>query len=391
MGQFADIRPYNDSEVSAVLDNLLADDELIAALSSMRFGRWHKSVTFLVYPLVRFFLGRQLKGVDSVKQFQHVIKKNMDDMIDKTTSGFTVSGLDQLDPGKPCLLMSNHRDIALDPAFVNFALYHNGFDTVRIAIGDNLLTKPYVSDLMRLNKSFIVRRSEKAPRQMLANYKLLSAYIRHSIEEDGSSIWIAQREGRAKNGIDKTEPAIIKMLTMSLKKQVESFSDYVNALQIVPVSISYELDPCDGAKARELYERESQGSYTKQPHEDVNSIAMGISGSKGNVHVSFGTPLIGEFADADAVAKAVDQQVISNYVLHPTNFFAYKMLHGEYPQGVHSSDQQVFDGAGLELREQQFRDRIEALPVEHREYVLGIYANTVSSKQRLAEQEGVAQ
>jgi glycerol-3-phosphate O-acyltransferase len=312
-------------------------------------------------------------------------------MIDKTTTGFTVSGLDQLDPKKPCLFMSNHRDIALDPAFVNYALYHNGHDTVRIAIGDNLLTKPYVSDLMRLNKSFIVKRSEKAPRQMLANYKLLSAYIRHSIEEEGTSIWIAQREGRAKNGVDKTEPAIIKMLTMSLKKQTESFSDYVNNLQIVPVSISYELDPCDGAKAQELYERDSQGSYTKQPHEDVKSIAKGISGNKGDVHVSFGMPLSGEFADADAVAKVVDQQVVSNYVLHPTNFFAYKMLHGDYPPGVHSHDRQPFNSDSLRLREQQFRQRVEALPAAHRDYVLGIYANTISSKQRLAEQEGVVQ
>ena len=175
MDQFAEIRPYNDAEVPAVLEKLIADDELILALASLRLGAWHKPFKGLLRPLMRFFLARQLRGITTVEQFQHIVKKYMDDMIESSTSGFTVSGLDKLDPKKPYLFMSNHRDIALDPAFVNYALYHNDHDTVRIAIGDNLLTKPYVSDLMRINKSFIVKRSEKAPRLMLAAYKLLSS------------------------------------------------------------------------------------------------------------------------------------------------------------------------------------------------------------------------
>jgi hypothetical protein len=382
MDQFAEIRPYNDSEVAAVLERLLVDDELISAISSMRFGPWHKSFTFLIYPLVRFFLARQLKGVNSVLQFQQVIKKHMDDAIERTSTGFTMSGLDELDPAKPYLFMSNHRDIAMDPAYVSYALYQHGHDTVRIAIGDNLLTKPYVSDLMRLNKSFIVKRSIKAPRQLLAAYKLLSGYIKHSIEEDNCPIWIAQREGRAKDGFDKTEPAIIKMLTMGMNRKTDNFAEYVNNLQIVPVAISYELDPCDGAKAKELYEKASQGEYIKEEHEDVASIAAGIGGNKGNVHVSFGTPLNADFVDAEEVAQEVDRQVINNYVLHPTNFFAYKMLKGEYPEGTHSSNHQVFDEQQLKDREQQFRARIEALPEEHREYALGIYANPIISKQK---------
>ncbi len=380
MGQFADIRPYNDEEVASVLTGLLADDELIAAIASLKLGAWHKPLSWLIYPMIRYVLSRQLRGVKTVEDFQHVVKGYMDDMIENTTTGFTVSGLDDLDPDKPYLFMSNHRDITMDPAFVTYALYHNDHDTARIAIGDNLLTKPYVSDLMRLNKSFIVKRSTKGPRQILAAYKMLSAYIRHSIEEDNNPIWIAQREGRAKDGNDRTEPAIIKMLAMSQQKQTESLSDYINKLHIVPVSISYELDPCDGAKAKELYETATHGEYNKDEHEDVESIAKGIAGNKGNVHVSFGTPLEGEFANAEAVADAIDRQVVGNYVLHPSNFFAYKLLHGHYPDGVHSSHHQAFSSREMMAGELEFADRINTLPAEHRAFALGIYANTIDRK-----------
>mgnify|MGYP000527748068 CR=1 FL=1 len=383
MGQFADIRPYNDEEVPAVLRRLEGDKELVAALASLKLGSWHKSFAALVYPVAGWLLKRQLRGISTVEGFQHIIKRYMDSVIESSTTGFTVSGLDQLDPEKPYLFMSNHRDITLDPAFVNYALYHNEHDTVRVAIGDNLLTKPYVSDLMRLNKSFIVKRSAKGPRQILAAYKMLSQYIRHSIEEDKNPIWIAQREGRAKDGKDRTEPAIIKMLAMSQDKKSESFADYINALHVVPVSISYELDPCDGAKAKELYTIAAHGSYEKTEHEDVASIATGIAGNKGKVHVAFGTPLTGEFDDADAVAAAIDQQVISSYVLHPSNFFAYKMLHGEYPEGLVSSEQRPFSIKGLEAEERAFQQRIKALPVDHQPYALGIYANTIDQKKTL--------
>jgi len=380
MDPFADIRPYNDSEVPAVLKKLLVDKELVVALASLQLGKWHKYLTWLIYPLIRFFLRRELKGVQTVEDFQHIMKKYMDGMIESTTTSFTVSGLEKLDPSKPYLFMSNHRDITLDPALITYALYHNGHDTVRIAIGDNLLSKPYVSDLMRINKSFIVKRSAKGPRQILAAYKMLSAYIRHSIEEDGNPIWIAQREGRAKDGVDRTQPAIIKMLAMSQDKKTESFSDYINKLHIVPLSISYELDPCDSAKANELYELDAHGSYQKAEHEDAASIAKGIAGKKGNVHVSFGTPIEGDFNDADEVAAAIDRQVIENYVLHPTNFFAYKLLNGDYPAGVYSAQHLPFKSGQLVNEERAFNTRIDALPAAHRKYALGIYANAIDSK-----------
>lgn len=388
MSDFADIRPYDDNEVPSVLKRLLADNEFIEVITSLKAGPWCTIFGWFLYPLVRFLLTQQLKRVSTVMDFQLLVKTYMDKMVEATTSGFTVSGLDQLDPTKTYLFVSNHRDIALDPAFVNYALYLSGYDTVRIAIGDNLLTKPYISDLMRINKSFIVRRSTKGPRQILAAYKLLSTYIRHSINADSTSIWIAQREGRAKNGIDRTEPAIIKMFSMS-KLKPESFSDCINALRIVPVAISYELDPCDGAKSLELYKKSTSGNYLKAEHEDVESIAKGITGDKGNVHVSFGTPLAGEFENADVVAEMIDCQIINNYVLHPTNFFAYKMLHKVYPQDVHSSSQQSFSVNGLEEQERAFQQRMDALPTEYRNYALGIYANPVDSKRQLFDQSKV--
>jgi hypothetical protein len=307
----------------------------------------------------------------------------MDRMIESTTDCFTVSGLAELDTRQQYLFMSNHRDIALDPAFLNYALYHNEHDTVRIAIGDNLMSKPFAADLMRLNKSFIVKRSAKGPRQMLAAYKNLSAYIRHSIEVDNSSIWIAQREGRAKDGIDRTEPAIIKMLTIAQDKARESFSDFVASVHLLPVAISYEYDPCDGAKARELFEKSAQGSYQKGEHEDLKSIALGISGQKGNVHVNFGCRLSGEFDGPEAVAAAIDRQVIELYTLHPTNFFAYRQLHGSYPQLPCGVARTLFRAQDHAAIERDFTRRIEALPAQHRPYALAIYANPIVSKLEL--------
>lgn len=378
--QFAEIRPYHDSEVRPVIDRLLAEPEFLESLAALRLPKLTARVPALVRPVVRWLVGRELRGVAGVDDLQSVIKVYMDRMIESSTDQFTVSGLERLAPEQPCLFMSNHRDIALDPAFTNYALYHNEHDTVRIAIGDNLLSKPWVADLMRLNKSFIVKRSTKGPRQMLAAYKTLSAYIRHSIEAERSSIWIAQREGRAKDGIDETEPAIIKMLTMAQDKRMETFSNFVDSLRIVPVAISYEFDPCDGAKARELYERETLGHYHKTEHEDLRSIALGISGDKGDVHVSFGQPLRGDFADADAVAAEVDRQVIDLYVLHPTNFAAYRELYGAWPTLPCGANGESFEENRHRAVLGRFQQRLAQLSPELRERALAIYANPVLSK-----------
>ncbi len=381
MNSFDDIRPYGDDEVCAVLDQLLHDEELLALLASLRLGSWAAYVPAKLSSfVVRRYLVKELRDVKDVRSFQVVVERYMDRMIEDSTSEFTVSGLDELEPNKPYLFMSNHRDIALDPAFTTYALYHNDRDTGRVAIGDNLLTKPYVSDLMRLNKSFIVNRSATGPRQVLAAYKNLSAYIRHSISKEGESIWLAQREGRAKDGLDKTEPAIIKMLAMCWDKNIETLEQHLSALNIVPVAISYEWDPCDGVKAAELCEREHSGCYQKDEDEDVASIGLGISGQKGHVHVAFGTPLTDGLESPEHVAQQLDKQIINNYKLHPTNYLAYYQRHHHWPDYIALGEDVAFDPLQYPNQQLEFENRVAAIPEAHRNYVLDIYANAIVSK-----------
>lgn len=376
---FADIRPYRDEEVPAVLTRLLHDKEFLTSLARLRLG----SIALLCPPLWRkvahYYLSRELRGVQDVHGMQMVMKGYMAKVITQTTSGFSVSGLDQLDPNRSYLFMSNHRDIAMDPALTIYALHLHDHETTRIAIGDNLLTTPWVSDVMRLNKSFIVKRDLGGPRELLAAAKLLSSYICHSIQQERVPIWIAQREGRAKDGVDRTEPAVIKMLSLCRDKSVTRFAEHIQGLNIVPIAISYELDPCDALKAKEMDALATSGSYEKGEQEDLASIGYGIAGSKGRVHVSFGTPLAGEFETAEAVAAEVDRQIINGYCLHPTNLFAYRMLNGE--DAEIPPDLYLEDG---DTDRHTFAARINAMPTVHRPHALAIYANAVNSKLALA-------
>ncbi len=367
--RFDDIRPYRDSEVPAVLARVLADPELLGALARFRFPALPGWALAGLKPVVAWLLRRQTRSVVDVKSFQAVVEHYMKQMIDSTTTALTVSGLEQLDRNHAYLFVSNHRDIAMDPAFVNWVLWHNGMDTVRIAIGDNLLTKPFASDLMRLNKSFLVRRGETAPKKIYAALKQLSAYIHHSVVNEKASVWIAQREGRAKDGLDRTEEAIIKMFAMSKPKE-QPFADFIRELNIVPVAISYEWDPCDVAKARELYHKAEHGSYQKDTHEDVQSIAAGIAGHKGRVHVSFGEVLRADFADAEAVVREIDRQVICQYRLFPSNYLAYA------EQGHVCAD---VDARSTTEEQRQFDERLTQCPPEYRPYWLAMYANPLHS------------
>jgi hypothetical protein len=377
MIDFDDIRPYHDDEVRPTINRILSDPELSDAIARLKFPRLTQWCGWLIRSLVKRKLTEQLSGVNDVNGFQQVVEKYMSAMLAEKTTALTISGLDKLDKSKPYLFISNHRDITMDPAFINWTLFHNNCNTLRIAIGDNLLSKPYVSDLMRLNKCFIVNRSAKAPREKLKAAKHLSAYIHHSIVNEKSSIWIAQREGRAKDGCDKTNSAVLGMITLN-KPKTESFADYVRELRIVPVSISYELDPCDAAKARELYCHRTDGGYQKEEHEDVKSIAMGIAGEKGHVHVAFGDVLDKDYENTDELVADIDKQILSNYVLHATNCIAYEMLYGKTP-AVSYTDQQIpFNGAAE--TKTQFVARIDAMPAEHRNIALGIYANPVVAK-----------
>lgn len=380
MQSFDDIRPYRDDEVRPVLDRVLDNPELVAAVARLRFPQWPVWARRLLAPLVRKVLQRQLAGVNTVRDFQAVVEKYMSHMIDTTTTAFTVSGLEHLQPGQACLFISNHRDIALDPAFVNYALYHNGLDTVRIAIGDNLLTKDYAADLMRLNKSFIVKRSVSGMKELLRASKHLAAYMRFSIQQEKHPVWIAQREGRAKDGRDRTEAAVIKMIALSQDRQRESLTEFVAGMHFVPVSISYEFDPCDLLKANELLEKARTGQYEKAEHEDVASIAQGIAGTKGDVHLAFGKPLSGEFADIDAVVAELDRQIVGNYCLHASNQVAWQRLHGELPAGISVKA----SAQALQAAEAYLDQRLAACEPAAHPYLLAMYANSIQAKLDLA-------
>lgn len=387
MNQFDDIRPYNDDEVSATIQRLLNDKEFIVTIAQFRFSSWPAWLRPILHPLVKVYLSGQSKNIHTVQDLQLIAKTYLNKMLEDTTSSLTMSGTQYLQEGKACLFISNHRDIVVDPAIINWTVHQCGHTTPNLAIGDNLLTKPFISDLMRLNKSFIVNRSAKAPREKLKAAKHLAAYIHHSICEENHSAWIAQREGRAKDGLDKTNSAVIKMLTMSKPKTVE-LSDYIKELNIVPVSISYELDPCDVSKARELFQLENEGAYQKAEHEDAQSIARGITGNKGRVHITFGQPLTQGFDDIEQLVEAIDKAIIKNYVLQPSNCIAYQELHGQLPKDVLVTDLQTpYQEKSFVHEKQIFHKRLRDCDSRYREFFLKQYANPVISQQAVLNAE----
>ncbi len=357
---YIDIRPYNDDEIPAALSRLINDQEFISAILKHRFKHHSAWLRALMAPLVKFYLKRKWAKLDSVEAIQLEVKKYLDQTLEQTTKGVSYSGLDKLDKEQAYLFICNHRDIAMDPALVNYGLHMAGHRTVRIAIGDNLLKKPCATELMRLNKSFIVKRSAKGPREMMKALGTLSAYIKHSLET-GHSIWIAQKEGRAKDGNDQTDPAILKMFHVEGRRQKMEFADYVCSLNLVPVSISYENDPCDIAKARELYEKATQGSYEKGEFEDIESIIQGIVGDKGRVHVAFGDVITQPFETPEALAQEIDRQIHQNYVLFPIN----RLAAGQDDKEITAEVRAVLQA------------KLAQLPEPAHRYLLDAYANPV--------------
>lgn len=380
MNEFDDIRPYRDDEVPGVLTRLSENREFIDTLLSIKYPKIFRWAPWLLRPVISRALRRAFRKMSTVQDLHDAMRVNLENLLTDIGTKVTVSGLDRLNKDTAYLFISNHRDIAMDPAFVNVALYDDGRDTVRIAIGDNLLTKEFTSDLIRVNKSFIVKRSVAGSREKLAALIQLSRYIRYSLTEENASTWIAQREGRAKDGMDKTEPALLKMLALSKQKE-QTFADAIRELNVVPVAISYEFDPLDAAKGTELYEKQTEGSYEKDEHEDFLSIYNGIVGRKGAVHVAFGEPLTTNIDSADDMTTAVDRQVISNYHLHPTNFLAYKKLHG-VNSIVDEWKAELSCDWGAVARE--FDERMNVVPTECRDIVLGMYANPICQKLNLS-------
>jgi len=379
MDEFDAIRPYQDHEIRPVLEGLLHNREFLGSVARFYFPRLSPLLLPVLRLLVRRRLAIQLAGVDSVARMQDVIAVYMDKMIHDTTTGLSVSGMDQFDHGCAHLFISNHRDIAMDPALVNYALYQQGVKTVQIAIGDNLLKKPFVTDLMRLNKSFIVHRSLKG-RELLKSLDLLSRYIHHCIENQ-DNVWIAQREGRAKDGIDQTEPALIKMLALGKRKL--PLSESLGSLNLVPVSISYEFDACDHLKAEELYQVETAGKFEKTDQSDIHSIVTGIVGFKGRVHVAFGKPLSINTDDPDEVAAMIDAEILANYRLQATHYLALQLLRERGLMDIPPLADEAWEGTIEPGVREKFTQRLAGIDARLHRHFLAMYANPVIRRYRL--------
>jgi hypothetical protein len=373
---YNDIRPYRDHEVSSVVDTLLSDNEFIDTLIALRGNRIAKWVPGLVRLFARRTMKSQLAGVSTVDGFQALVKPRLDRVVE-ATSYFSHSGIEQLDTEASYLFISNHRDIVMDSAYANSVLVVEGHRTAQIAIGDNLLQKPWVSHLMRINKSFIVKRSLSGPKQQLAASKQLANFMREAIVENHGPLWIAQREGRAKDGNDRTEAAVLKMLTLSRDKSTESPDEVLGKLNIVPLTISYEIDPCDVMKAREL----AYGAgYEKAPFEDLESIAQGIQGQKGHVHIHFGTPMNQASLSVPDAVSLIDDAMVANYRLFKTNFWACEAL-------GYTVDESGRDAAEASITQSTFLARFDELSEAERQQALEMYArpvlNVMASKERV--------
>lgn len=362
---FNDIRPCEDSEVASEIDKIIGDKKLVDDIIRYRYKLLSKGCAWLVRPFVKNALKKKFDRITTIQQFQGQVYYFMRNMIATTTSGAEYHGFDRLDRNKGYLFISNHRDISLDPAFIDMALVESGHDTVRIAIGDNLLKTQAATSLMRLNKSFIVKRSIASKHEKLHELTKLSAYIGLSVRE-GHSVWLAQREGRAKNGDDKTEVTVLKMLNVYGRSLGMGFKDYMKTLNVVPVSISYEYDPGDLDKARELQAKETQGSYTKSELEDLLSIAAGIKGFKGHVSIVAGEPVTDGFETPEELAAIIDRFIYENYRIYPSNLMAAK--------ATVRQDTPEYD---------YFSRRINGYPQELRERVLSMYAMPYINLQKL--------
>ena len=378
--EFESISPYTDEQASEALGKL-ADYPAVAQASRYFFPEESPD-----------FLKNVLKQIKTIDQFQVlVMQRFVRWVLEHTAKNFSYDGISNIDPNKKFLALSNHRDIIMDPAITQLVLYTNGIPMTEIAVGDNLITNEAIEYLIRSNRMIKVVRGISA-RELYLSSQLLSKYIRLNITEQRSSIWLAQRQGRTKNGYDVTEQGLLKMLDMS---GTGDFQSNFEALNIIPMSISYEYEPCDILKARETVISRKH-KYVKAEGEDFNSIMVGIMQPKGNVHLNIGKPLTSEEIAAAAqcdkndryqlIRHAVDIRVIEGYRLWKNNYIAYDILNHSfrYSEKYTAADVETF----VAYMEKQL-DTVE--PTLNREdlrkHFLEIYANPVVSKELLAKEK----
>lgn len=322
---FDDIRAYHDHEVNEVLASLLEDSEFLQFVAQHQFPYLSRFLPRWTQKKIQAGLTQHFKRIDSIQTWQNQLAPHVEKLMAKTIDDFKVTGLEHLEKDKTYVFMSNHRDIAMDPMLVNFALLKAGFSTSKVAIGDNLLGRQFVAKLMRLNKSFVVKRSVAGRREKLQAVQDLSDYI-HLCIKSQQHVWIAQKEGRAKDGLDFTDTAVLKMLHMAGRKLGWEFKQSMEFLNIVPVSISYEWDPCDMDKAKELVTMSKVGRYEKSHDEDFRSIVKGLQGEKGSVVLHFSQPIRLDSNVAEHWSDEVDASIHANYHLFENNHHAMALL-----------------------------------------------------------------
>jgi 1-acyl-sn-glycerol-3-phosphate acyltransferase len=373
VNQFETIRPYQDHEVQGVLSKYM-DHSVFHKLVTHVYPTWKKDV-----------LPKKLKKIHTTLEFQkQFIYPAVKAGIDRSMDHFTISGLDNIDADTNYLFISNHRDIVLDSSLLFYVLYQNEFVTGETAIGNNLLSSEVVTDVVKLNQNFIVKRNLPV-REMIIASKELSKYMRYVLFEKKKSIWISHREGRTKDGNDKTNPGVLKMISMDCEGDK---IDYLLNLNIVPVSISYEFESCDHLKAAELTEIEITGKYEKDGTEDMKSIITGITQQKGRVHLSFGKPICKENTSfsSDKIqdhfkefAEIIDREIHQNYKLFPANYIAHDLVHGS----------KEFSEKYNAWEENRFKEHINKILDSYKDkngfntfksILLNIYANPVSNQ-----------
>ena len=365
---FDQIRPYNDDEVRPAIESLLNDRQFSRILKGM--------LPILPLGMSRGMLRLATLGVKTTLGFQlRFMKPVVNHVLRKCSTGHTFQHKG-ITPGKDrYLFLSNHRDIVLDSAILDVMLHDEGFPTTcEIAIGDNLLIYPWIRTLVRLNKAFIVRRNI-GRKELYESSQLMSRYIRHAITEKHENVWMAQREGRAKDSSDQTQVSLLKMLAMG---------GDLKSLNIVPLSISYEYDPCDYLKAKEFQQKRDNPEWKKSKQDDLVNMKTGIFGQKGHVHYQTGRPVnvwIDELAgleDKDfyeALATRIDHEIHRNYRLFPGNYVAADLLSGKPLHATHYTHKEKL------AFEQYIKERIALIDLPNRDEVflrerlLTMYAN----------------
>ena len=368
--KFDDIRPYIDAEIPA-------------AMQRIANNKYLKPVCNFVFPGKDVNeIKEMILGFSVIDDFQFKLMYYVNDRIIKTTiDNFSYDGIQFLDPKKNYLFISNHRDIMLDSSLLQYIFYANGFPTTEITFGSNLMSSQLVIDVGKSNKMFKVIRSENA-REFYENSRHLSEYIRYAITEKKVSIWIAQRNGRTKDGNDATDQGIIKMFCMS---NTHDLVKSVEELNIVPVAVSYQWEPCDMFKTKELYQSQGGVKYIKQENEDLTSILTGITQQKGNVHFSICKPIEKEeymnFANESPnqfyknIANLIDKRIYNNYKLWNTNYIAHDIYSGtnKYAANYTTEEKEQF----LQ-RLHQTLSQVNGDKDIIRSIYLGIYANPVN-------------